>query len=106
MEGGFDRHPNALHDSLALGQPVLQQHLAHWPEERDALHKKLVDGQRNLPAFQEEQVTVEEVVVDGSFVDVWADLLIGSGWMEEGELTYRRANWFMVSPANPSQTAC
>jgi hypothetical protein len=41
-------------------------------------------------------VRVEEVWVDKDFVDCWADLLVGGGWMEEGELTYRRANWVMV----------
>ena len=96
-DGGFDRSPHALDESLALGHPVLDAHLAHWPAEREALCRKLVEGQKGLPAFEGEEVKIEEVVAQQAFVDCWADLLVGGGWMEEDELTYRRANWVMVS---------
>jgi hypothetical protein len=42
-------------------------------------------------------VRVEEVSVDRDFVDCWAGGLVAVGWMEEGELTSRRANRVMVS---------
>jgi hypothetical protein len=71
-EGGFERNPAALHDSLAIGQPVLKHHLAHWDQERETLRKKLADGQKGLPAFEGEGVKVEEVWIDGDFVDCWA----------------------------------
>jgi hypothetical protein len=105
--GGFDRAPDALADSLAITQPLVQEHLQHWPEERDELRKQLRKGYKELPSFEayEHRFRVIEkegesgsgVWVEEPFLDVWADLLVSGGWMETDELTYRPANWVIVS---------
>ncbi|KAJ9114225.1 hypothetical protein QFC22_005677 [Naganishia vaughanmartiniae] len=103
--GGFDRTPSALADSLAITQPLVQEHLQHWPEERDELRKKLRKGYKELPSFDayEHRFRVDKEGENGSgiwvqepFLDVWADLLLSGGWMETDELTYRPANWVIV----------
>jgi hypothetical protein len=93
----FDRAPAALHDSLALGQPILKHHPAHWDQEWGRLAQEVAGWAKGTTAVRGRGVRVEEVSVDRDFVDCWAGGLVAVGWMEEGELTSRRANRVMVS---------
>lgn len=36
------------------------------------------------------------VYLEEAWVDVWADLMLGAGWMDSEELTFREANWAIV----------
>lgn len=38
----------------------------------------------------------EELIEEG-FVDTFADLLYGGGWMDRGEEVFRDCNWALVS---------
>jgi hypothetical protein len=37
------------------------------------------------------------VWVEEAFVDCWADLMMGAGWTDRDELTFKEANWVLVS---------
>lgn len=37
------------------------------------------------------------VYVEEAFVDCWADLMMGGGWLDREELTFKEANWAIVS---------
>ena len=37
--------------------------------------------------------------VEEMFLDVWVELLYGGGWTDTEELTFREANWVLVSIA-------
>jgi hypothetical protein len=48
-------------------------------------------------AAQEKGADAEgRVFVEEGFVDVWADLMMGAGWMDREELTFKEANWAIV----------
>ncbi|KAI5449422.1 hypothetical protein NCC49_004706 [Naganishia albida] len=96
--GGFDRSTTALVNSLTLDQPLLAAQLSHWPAERRALHDQHVKAEKELPSFEayEKELTIGEEWIEEAFLDCWADLVVGAGWGDHGELTYRRANWAIV----------
>ncbi|KAJ9103647.1 hypothetical protein QFC19_004222 [Naganishia cerealis] len=116
--GGFDRMPSALANSLAISQPLVREHLRHWPAEREELRRKLRKGHKELPSFDAydyrfrvpDEGTENEgaMWIEEPFLDVWADLLMGGGWMDTDELTYRPANWVILEyqqrPATMSGT--
>ncbi len=102
--GGFDRSDDALSKSLTFSPPV-QTQIESWPEEREELRKKLKKSQKEMAKFDWDTTPVVGVpgrgkaitVIEEAFVDVWADLLLSSGWTDYDELTYREANWALVS---------
>jgi hypothetical protein len=99
--GGFDRSTTALVDSLSLEQPLLKADISHWPAERRALHEEHVKAVTELPSFEgyDHALRIGEEWVEEAFMDCWADLVVGAGWGDAAELTYRRANWAIVSPS-------
>jgi len=42
--------------------------------------------------------------VEEMFLDAWTDFLYGGGWTDTEELTFREANWVLVSPATNGQS--
>ncbi|TYJ51313.1 hypothetical protein B9479_008121 [Cryptococcus floricola] len=44
------------------------------------------------------------VYVEEAWVDVWCDLMVGGGWVERDERTFREANWVIIEyKARPSK---
>ncbi len=109
--GGFDRTGDALSKSLLFAPPV-QQQVETWPDEREELRKKLKKAHRETAKFDwntTPQVVVQGVnnevmVIEESFVDFWADVLLSAGWTDYDELTYRETNWVLVGGADAAET--
>jgi hypothetical protein len=103
--GGFERSSEALSKSLIFSPSLLDQ-IEGWPEEREELRKKLKKSQKGMTKFDWDTtpslvpgVTGASVsVIEEAFVDVWSDLLLGGGWTDYSELTFREASWVLVSP--------
>lgn len=51
-----------------------------------------VDSDQGESRDEKGRVWIEE-----AFVDCWADLMMGAGWVERDELTFRESNWAIVS---------
>lgn len=122
--GGFNRTDPLLDISLSFSPPISSS-IASWPRERDQLAKRLHKAQKDAVPFHYDTLPVfgkdvpflgdddgvnlggtggGEQQVDGkggvyleeAWVDVWADLMLGAGWMDREELTFREANWAIV----------
>ncbi|OWZ45114.1 hypothetical protein C356_03199 [Cryptococcus neoformans c45] len=130
--GGFNRTDPLLDVSLSFSPPISST-IASWPKERDQLAKRLHKAQKDavpfhydtLPVFGRdvpfpndddrmslggraggmEQVDGKGgVYVEEAWIDVWADLMLGAGWVDREELTFREANWAIVEyKAKPSK---
>ena len=110
--GGFNRTDKLLQVSLAFSQPISSS-ITDWPKERDELRKKLQKTQKEATPFhydttpkvgievaQDPQARADSsgrVYVEEAFLDCWADLMMGSGWVNRDELTFKEANWAFVS---------
>ncbi|OCF39995.1 hypothetical protein I317_06192 [Kwoniella heveanensis CBS 569] len=119
--GGFNRTDSLLDVSLTFAPPV-QNQVTDWPKERDELRKRLHKAQKNAVPFNYDTTprfganaapdpvggarTDEKgrVYIEEAFVDCWADLMMGSSWVERDELTFRDANWVLIEyKAKPSR---
>lgn len=111
--GGFSRTDPHLAVSLTFSEPLANS-ITSWPSEREALQRKLHKSQKDSIPFQHDTsvklgMDVENdqgetrdergrVWIEEAFVDCWADLMMGAGWTERDELTFKEANWVLVSP--------
>lgn len=117
--GGFNRTDKLLQVSLAFSQPISSS-ITDWPKERDELRKKLQKTQKEATPFhhdttpkvgsevaQDPQARADSsgrVYIEEAFLDCWADLMMGAGWMDRNELTFKEANWaFVEYKARPSK---
>jgi hypothetical protein len=110
--GGFSRTDPHLAVSLTFAEP-LSESITSWPQERDALQRKLHKSQKDAIPFHYDtairlglEVNSEygetrddkgRVWIEEAFMDCWADLMNGAGWIERDELTFKEANWALVS---------
>jgi hypothetical protein len=99
-QGGFDRSNEALSKSLLFSPPV-QEQIQHWPEEREEMQKKLKKAYKEAIPFTWDTtpavVNARGAFVEEMFLDIWVELLYGGGWTDTEELTFREANWVLVS---------
>ena len=112
--GGFSRTDPHLAVSLTFAEP-LSESITSWPQERDALQRKLHKSQKDaipfhydtsiklgLDVISEYGETRDDrgrVWIEEAFMDCWADLMNGAGWIERDELTFKEANWALASLA-------
>jgi hypothetical protein len=110
--GGFSRTDPHLAVSLTFAEP-LSESITSWPQERDALQRKLHKSQKDAIPFHYDtsirlglEVQSEygetrddkgRVWIEEAFMDCWADLMNGAGWIERDELTFKEANWALAS---------
>lgn len=99
-QGGFDRTNVALSESLLFSPPV-QKKIQHWPEEREEMQKKLKKAYKEATPFSWDTtptiINARGAFVEEMFLDIWVELLYGGGWTDNEELTFREANWVLVS---------
>ncbi|WWC73405.1 uncharacterized protein I206_107372 [Kwoniella pini CBS 10737] len=119
--GGFNRTDNVLDVSLTFAQPI-EKEITDWPKERDELRRRLHKSQKDsvpfnydttprlgVQAFPDSSVngSIDEkgrVYLEEAFVDCWADLIVGCGWVDREELTFRESNWAIIEyKAKPSR---
>ncbi|OCF77681.1 hypothetical protein I204_01679 [Kwoniella mangroviensis CBS 8886] len=117
--GGFNRTDPLLDVSLTFSAPI-EKEITDWPKERDELRRRLHKSQKDsvpfnydttprvgINAFSDANARVDDkgrVYVEEAFVDCWCDLIIGAGWMDREELTFREANWALMEyKAKPSR---
>jgi hypothetical protein len=109
--GGFSRTDPHLAVSLTFAEP-LSESITSWPSDRDALQRKLHKSQKDSIPFHydtsiklgldvdsEHGETRDDrgrVWIEEAFMDCWADLMMGSGWVERDELTFKESNWVLV----------
>ncbi|KZO90133.1 hypothetical protein CALVIDRAFT_523163 [Calocera viscosa TUFC12733] len=100
---GFTRENFSLDFS-----PPVQETINTWPDHQAELHRKLRKQQKLLPAFgwDTHPVHGRDKMVEETFIDCWADLLLSTGWTEREEQTFRDCNWVLVDyRAAPEQTS-
>ncbi|KAK7443796.1 hypothetical protein VKT23_015577 [Stygiomarasmius scandens] len=100
-EGGFDRvlspsrsasegetangskaeRTTTFDDTLAFN-PILGDALKEWPKDRHELVRKLKKREKALPPFgwDTSPIVGSEEVIEEAFIDVFCDLVYGSGW--------------------------
>ena len=109
--GGFNRTDPLLDVSLAFAAPI-KMSITEWPREREELQQRLHKTQKNSTPFAYDttpRIGADVVLDDGSrsdskgrvyveeaFLDCWADLMMGAGWLDREELTFKEANWAIV----------
>lgn len=121
-DGGFTRTDTGLSTTLNHFSPPIATSIAQWPAQRTEMHKRLEGGQKDMVPFQwdtrphfgrdiEAMSSAEEhagagqqvmskdgtVQVEAAFIEFWADLGMGAGWVDTGERTFRETNWVFVS---------
>ena len=110
--GGFSRTDPHLAVSLTFAEPLAES-ITSWPQERDALQRKLHKSQKDaIPFHYDTTIRIGlgvpseygetrddrgRVWIEEAFMDCWADLMMGAGWVERDELTFKEANWALVS---------
>ncbi|WWD20031.1 hypothetical protein CI109_104504 [Kwoniella shandongensis] len=120
--GGFQRTDPLLDVSLTFSAPV-ESSITDWPKEREELRRRLHKSQKDATPFHYDtspKIGVDansgsvsgvdsrgRVYLEEAFVDCWADLMIGSNWIEREELTFREANWALIEykarPTRPEE---
>jgi len=109
--GGFNRTDLVLDISLSFAAPI-HNSITEWPQEREELRRRLHKSQKDATPFAHDmtprigvQVTHDpetpsdgkgRVYIEEAFVDCWVDLMMGCGWLDTEELTFREANWAFV----------
>lgn len=97
---GFSRTDAPLSATLQFSAP-LSATISSWPAQNAEIAKKLKKQQKALPAFgwDTEPVVGNEEIIEEAFVDVFCDLIHGSGWMdaEREDDIDRDCNWALVS---------
>ena len=111
--GGFSRTDNVLDVSLTFAPPISSS-ISEWPKEREDLNKRLHKTQKEATPFSYDTTPrigndipdslarpdqYGRVYIEEAFVDWWADWAVGGGWMDRDELTFKEANWALVSAA-------
>ncbi|KAK8849410.1 hypothetical protein IAR55_004742 [Kwoniella newhampshirensis] len=117
--GGFHRTDPLLDISLTFSPPI-ESSIVDWPKERDELRRRLQKSQKGATPFNYDTTPKIGTSIDSTsvltgdgqrwafveeaFVDCWADLMMGGGWIDREELTYREANWaFIEYRARPTR---
>ncbi|ORX38018.1 hypothetical protein BD324DRAFT_608403 [Kockovaella imperatae] len=117
--GGFQRTDPLLDASLTFSAP-LSESITDWPKERDELHKRLQKSQKEAVPFNYDTTprvgaSVSQdpgsradgkgrVYLEEAFLDCWADWMMGGGWADREELTFKEANWVLIEyKARPSR---
>ncbi|WVQ75289.1 hypothetical protein IAR50_004903 [Cryptococcus sp. DSM 104548] len=122
--GGFTRTDPLLSSTLSFSSPISSS-IAQWPKERDQLSIRLHKAEKQSVPFDYDttpQVGVAaemqdrqeggglsvdgkgRVYVEEVWVDAWADLMVGGGWIDREERTFREANWVLMEyKARPSR---
>ena len=112
-DGGFTRTDPGLSSTLTHFSPPIATSIAQWPAQRTEMHKRLDSSQKEMVPFRWDtrprfgvEAQDEEgygtggnhgvVEVEAAFIDFWADLGMGAGWIDRGERTFREANWVFV----------
>ncbi|KAG8874786.1 hypothetical protein FS842_000515 [Serendipita sp. 407] len=102
---GFTRTDEPLSVTLQFSTPVAST-INSWASQSAEIHRKLKKAQKALPPFGWDTTPVlgrEEMVEEG-FIEVFASLVYGSGWMDRAEVTFRECNWALVEfKAMPTQ---
>lgn len=102
---GFTRTDEPLSATLEFSTPVTSS-ISSWESQSAEIHRKLKKAQKNLPPFGWDTTPVlgrEEMIEEG-FLEVFASLIYGSGWMDRSETTFRDCNWALVEfKALPTQ---
>ncbi|TFK71413.1 hypothetical protein BDN72DRAFT_765019 [Pluteus cervinus] len=96
---GFSRTDGPLSTTLQFSTPLAQS-VTSWQSHNAEITKKLKKQQKTLPAFgwDTEPVVGGEEVIEETFLDVFCDLIYGSGWMdvERGEMLDRDCNYALI----------
>jgi hypothetical protein len=117
--GGFNRNEPHLAESLSFSA-LISDTISNWPEERDEIRRRLHKMQKEAIPFNYDttpQVGIAaaqipeskadregRVYVELAFVDCWADLMLGAGWTDREERTFKQSNWALVSAATSDVT--
>lgn len=107
-DGGFTRTESYLTASLTFSAPI-QSSITEWPKERDELQRRLHKTQKEATPFNYDTTPrfgrhsgVEgiddkgRVYIEEAFIDCWTDFMMGAGWMDRDELTFKEASWALV----------
>lgn len=107
-DGGFTRTESFLTASLTFSAPI-QSSITEWPKERDELQRRLHKTQKEATPFNYDTTprvgrnsAVEgiddkgRVYIEEAFIDCWTDFMMGAGWMDREELTFKEASWALV----------
>ncbi|KAF5343677.1 hypothetical protein D9758_014682 [Tetrapyrgos nigripes] len=80
-DGGPLERMTSFDDTLAFN-PNLTDALKEWPKDRTELVRKLKKREKALPPFgwDTSPVVGTEEVIEEAFIDVFCDLIYGSGW--------------------------
>ena len=111
-QGGFNRTDPILDVSLTFSTPLATS-ISDWPRERAELHRRLHKSQKEATPFHYDTTPRVEteishdfggrtdqqgrLFVEEAFLDCWADWMMGAGWTDREELTFKEANWALVS---------
>ncbi|KAF8621948.1 hypothetical protein AX15_007381 [Amanita polypyramis BW_CC] len=106
---GFSRTDVPLSATLQFSSPISNT-ISSWPSQKAEISKKLKKAEKALPHFgwDTEPVVFNEELIEEAFIDVFCDLIYGSGWMdnERCEEVDRDSNWAMVEfKATPPSTS-
>ncbi|ODN78262.1 hypothetical protein L202_03911 [Cryptococcus amylolentus CBS 6039] len=103
--GGFTRTDPLLSSTLSFAPPISSS-IAQWPKDKEQLSKRLHKAEKQSTPFNYDTTPQVggRVYVEEAWVDVWCDLMVGGGWMEREERTFREANWVIMEyKARPSK---
>ncbi|KAH8920615.1 hypothetical protein BT69DRAFT_396164 [Atractiella rhizophila] len=91
---GFSGRETYLQMDLDFSSSVKQQ-VTSWPERRAELSQQLRKTEKQLPAFPYNVQPVEErpIMLDDTFFEAWADVLISSGWTRDEN---KESSWGLI----------
>ncbi|KAL0566142.1 hypothetical protein V5O48_015876 [Marasmius crinis-equi] len=80
---GFSRSDDPLKATLQFSAPLTAT-IESWPKEREEIVRKLKKKEKALPPFgwDTSPVVGAEEVIEEAFIDIFCDLIWGSGWGE------------------------
>lgn len=97
---GFSRLDGPLNTTLQFNTTLVNT-ASSWQTHNAEITKKLKKQQKALPAFgwDTEPVIGSEEVIEEAFLDVFCDLICGSGWLDidREDVLDRDCNWVLVS---------